>query len=246
MSLSRERCLPNFLGIGAQKCGTTTLHQILNLQEKIFLPREKELHYFTKYYDKPLSWYNEFFKAGRDKEVKGEITPYYLYHESAAQRIAKDLPNVKLIILLRNPIERTISQYNHSRRLGYEQLNIEEALQKESQRLKSGGEYSHQKHSYLSRSKYNLQIKRYEQYFNKNQILILKSENFFKLEAECLTSISNFLNIGQIQLPMNQIRANSNENITKNVDIRVREWIKEELREETKKLGRFNIYWDDI
>ena len=98
-----ESKLPSFLCVGAQKAGTTTLHSLLGLHPMIFLPPRKEVHYFSLHYKEGLEWYSNFFAMAKEKQLAGEITPYYLFHPYVAERIAQDLDEVRIIILLRDP-----------------------------------------------------------------------------------------------------------------------------------------------
>ena len=77
----------------------------------IFLPSRKEVHYFSLHYNKGLKWYEEFFSLANASQIRGEITPYYLFHPYAAERIAHDLGIIRIIILLRDPFHRTLSLF---------------------------------------------------------------------------------------------------------------------------------------
>jgi len=106
--------LPDFIIIGAMKSGTTTLHNILRQHSQIFLPPEKEIHYFDidKNYTKGLDYYASFFNDAKRYQLIGEITPRYIWNSQIAQRIAKDLgTKTKLIAILRNPADRAFSHY---------------------------------------------------------------------------------------------------------------------------------------
>ena len=147
------------------------------------------------------------------------MTPYYLFHPLAAERIAIALPKVKLIVLLRDPVERTLSQYFHSKRLGLEPLDLEEALEAESKRLcdaevalKRGEAHtSHQQHSYLSRSRYEQQLFRFEKLFPLNQLLALRSENLFKHPQVVWEQVLEFLELDTYPLPRSISRYSGGE-----------------------------------
>lgn len=196
---------PHFLGIGAQKAGTTTLFKLLASHAEISVPRKKEVHYFTLNYCRGIDWYSGCFdwsdSVGR---LRGEVTPYYLYHPFALERIRRDLPGVKLLVLLRDPVERCLSQYFHSFRLGLETLPLAQALDAESVRLAScldvlraadGVHRSHQEHSYLSRSRYDEQLIRLKSLFPDHQLLIRRSEDFFAEPRRLLRDVAEFLGI---------------------------------------------------
>ena len=188
------RPLPHFLVIGTQKGGTTTLHHLLSRHPGIFLPEVKEVHYFSQHFYQSHQWYADHYQLAKPGQIRGDITPFYLFHKAVPERIRSALPNVKLIALLRDPVERTLSQYFHARRHGYENLDLLPALKAEEQRL-SGAEsvvttadgfhYSYQKHSYVSRSRYEVQLQRYQKYFSKHQLLVLRSEDLFARTDAC-------------------------------------------------------------
>ena len=179
--------LPEFLGVGTQKGGTTYLYELLKRHPQVFLAEPKEQHFFSLHWQRGVDWYRKQFASAAESQICGEITPYYLFHPEAPERIQSLLPNVKLIVLLRDPVERALSQYFHSRRLGLDHLDLEEAFAAEAGRLHNSAEVlqqglshiSHQQHSYLSRSRYEEQLQRFEAYFATDQILILKSEDLF-------------------------------------------------------------------
>ena len=101
--------LPDFLGVGVQKGGTTTLQKLLEQHPGAFLPAAKELHYFSLHYARGESWYRQQFAAASPGQRNGEITPYYLFHPEASKRIQSLLPQVRLVVLLRDPVQRTLS-----------------------------------------------------------------------------------------------------------------------------------------
>ena len=103
--------LPNFLGIGVQRSATTWLYKCLKEHPHIFLPDKKELHFFDKNFDKGLDWYKSFFERVTHEIAIGEITPDYLYNYKALERMASILPKAKLIVSLRNPVDRAYSAY---------------------------------------------------------------------------------------------------------------------------------------
>ena len=107
------RSKPDFIIIGVQKGGTTSLFNYLSQHPQISLSRVKEVHYFDVGYQFGVEWYQQFFPLEKDRHGKlvGEASPYYIFHPLAAQRIKQDLPSIKIIILLRNPIVRAYSNF---------------------------------------------------------------------------------------------------------------------------------------
>jgi hypothetical protein len=186
MATARKRALPDFLIIGAIKGGTTFLRTLLSEHPQIRMPAG-EIDYFNREYNYKRGelWYRSHFPL-RNKvavgELVGEKTPTYLFSIDAAERIQKDLPNVKLICLLRNPTDRAISHYFMEVRKG-DRSNTE-ALLDERRVYKKGGLYLDQ-------------LKRYETYLKKNQLLILSSEEFFANPEKILKQVFNFLGVGE-------------------------------------------------
>ena len=186
---------PHFLGVGTQKGGTTTLYQLLKPHPEIYLPDNKEIHFFTKHYEQGECWYREQFSNAPAGCLRGEITPYYLFHEAVPERIRALRPEMKIIALLRHPVERTLSQYFHSCRWNLEPLSLEDALAAEGDRLASGHARSHQEHSYLARSRYDQQLPRYFERFGRERVLVLRSEDLFDGDPEVLRALERFLAI---------------------------------------------------
>ncbi len=220
--LRAKEPLPHFLVIGTQKGGTTSLHKLLSQHPNIFLPECKEVQYFTLHADKPISWYAKQFNSAKPGQLRGDISPYYMFHPEAPRRIKQLLPKVRLIALLRDPVERTLSQYFHARRHGFEELELEAALEAEPQRLASGDPYSLQKHSYLSRSSYLEQLDRYEALFPSKRLLVLKSEDLFSNTAVVWGEIQQFLKLPAIALPMVLPKANAGRGEASELDPVVR------------------------
>ena len=201
--------LPDFLGVGTQKGGTTYLYELLKRHPQVFLAEPKEQHFFSLHWQRGVDWYRKQFASAAESQICGEITPYYLFHPEAPARIQSLLPNVKLIVLLRDPVERALSQYFHSRRLGLDHLDLEEAFAAEASRLRNSTEtlkqglphLSHQQHSYLSRSRYEEQLMRFDYYFASDQILLLKSEDLFLKTELIWGKIMDFLGLNPAICP---------------------------------------------
>lgn len=200
----RQCRLPDFLCIGAQKAGTSTLHVMLMAHPQVFVPRRKELHYFTLHSGRSIDWYSSFYHDARDLQESGEVTPYYLFHPAAAARIRRLLPHVRLILLLRDPVERALSGYFHSVRRGEEKLDIESAFEREETRLEGAEErlmqvgarhLAHQLYSYTSRSRYDRQISVYRSLFPSDRMLLVRSEDLVGNTAQTWPAIQRFLGV---------------------------------------------------
>lgn len=243
--LKRTR-LPHFLVLGTQKGGTTSLQRIMENHLGLFMPECKEVQYFTLNNDKPVSWYADHYKNAGWKQKRGDITPFYLFHPKAAERIYKVIPKAKLIVLLRDPVDRTISQYFHAKRLGFETLTLSEALDAEEKRLTEGGSFSFQKHSYVARSRYLEQLDRYESLFAKDKILVIKSEDLFYKSNQTWELIQRFLEIERIPLPMKLPKENSGKGEAGEINTQIRNRLEKEFKK--TKAGvkeRYGLTWSD-
>lgn len=203
---SSIRPLPNFIIIGAQKAGTTSLFAYITNHPAVAKSSKKEVRFFDVNFSKGVRWYRHHFPlnaALKEGIIAGEATPGYLYHPHAAKRIASIVPEAKLIVILRNPVDRAISQYWHEIRHGAENLSMQEAFKKEKERLDGERDYgyAHVHFSYLDRGIYITQIARYLNYFDRNQIHILKSEDLFRNTQAVFDKVAKFLKITSYKLP---------------------------------------------
>ena len=211
----RERSLPDFLIIGAQKSGTTFLMSALSGSPNVVHPFLKEVHYFDINYRKGERWYRALFPSQRElaaseaqtgfRPVTGEASPLYMYHPHTAERAHKLAPELKIIAVLRDPTDRAISHYYHSRAWGFEKLPIDEAFAAEESRLapeKMRVQQDPNYHSrplgmfsYVDRGHYVRQLKVWEGYFGKDQMLILDSRQLFSEPQATLDQVCKFLDI---------------------------------------------------
>lgn len=176
--------LPDFLGIGAQRCGTTWLDAQLRRHPAIYLPRDrKELHFFDTHYSKGLDWYRGFFQDAGPQARIGEITPRYLYSPLAADRIARHLPKARLIAILRNPADRAYSQYGLLISQGMRAASFEAVIE------------AHPDLYY--RGLYASQISRFTCAFPREQLLILIFEELMKAPLAGLAEVCRFLELDE-------------------------------------------------
>src|SRR5947208_1771215 len=147
------RADPNFIIIGAQRGGTTSLQAWLGSHDEVVRARGKELHYFDLYYERGRGWYREHFpyRFRLHGRLTGEATPSLLYYPPAVERVARDLPKVKLVALLRNPADRAWSHWWLVRSKGEEPLEFADAIASEAERLENGGVYEQFRYSYTAR-----------------------------------------------------------------------------------------------
>jgi hypothetical protein len=212
----RSRALPTFLIIGAQKAGTTALFLYLSGHPSVRPPIEKEIGYFSTLYGNGLSWYRAHFplrprtwfdQARGIPFATGEATPYYLFHPRTPRRVAACLPDAKLIVLLRNPVDRAYSHHQHRLRLGIEHLPFEEALAAEEGRiagerermLRDDGYESRafNEFSYKARGRYAEQLAEWLKHFRREQLLVLVSERLFDDPERHFARVLEFLELPQ-------------------------------------------------
>lgn len=207
-----RRTLPDYLVIGVQKGGTTSLHHYLEENRRVIPAFKKEVKFFDCNFGNGLSWYrshfpfkNQMVTADGKRALTGEASPYYIYHPAAPSRTAQTLPSAKLILLLRDPVERAYSHYQHNVRTGREDLSFEAALEMEPERLDGEVEriladpnyplFKHMHYSYLDKGIYLPQIQRWLAVFPKENLLILKSEDFYRDPAGVLEEVTTFLGL---------------------------------------------------
>lgn len=214
------RMMPNFIIIGTQKGGTTSLFKYLIQHPNILPPTKKEVHFFDfNFNNNPqgIRRYRSHFPLNtsllpgtKNNFITGEATPYYMFHPHAAKRIAQILPQVKLIVLLRNPVDRAYSHYSMQVQKGRENLSFAEAISQEKERLGSELEKMNEndnynssiysKYSYLSRGIYINQLRTWFQLFYREQFLIIKSEDFFQETSRIYNEILDFLHLPTYKL----------------------------------------------
>ena len=210
------RMLPRFLIVGAQRCGTTSMYRALS-QHPIVLKAvlHKGVHYFDTGYDHGIGWYQAHFPlraharwVGRATEAAPmtfESSPYYMFHPLAAERISHDLPDVKLLVLVRDPVERAYSGHAHELSRGYETEPFERALELEAGRLEGEAErlvadpayvsHSHQHHSYRARGQYIEQLERLERLVGRERIHVVDSSAFWADPEPAYGAVLDFLEL---------------------------------------------------
>lgn len=199
--------LPNFLVVGAQKAGTTSLHHYLQAHPDIYLPAQKETKFFVheKYYRRGIEFYEaEYFSARNSEHAVGEVDPDYLYYEGALPRIAHDLDpaRLKLVFIFRNPVERAFSHYLMTYRRGQEPLTFEEAIEAEPVRI-TEGHMENLRYSYVIRGYYMRQVERILEKIDRSRMLFLLSEELEANPLECLRNVYAFLGVANDFLPSN-------------------------------------------
>jgi hypothetical protein len=201
-----QQRLPGFVIAGAQKCGTSSLHHSLKLHENIFMSEPKEINFFhiDANYEKGLAWYSSFFKDWKTEKIAGESSPDYFCHRVVPQRLARALPHAKIIVILRNPVDRTYSAYWHAVRYGYETLSFEKALAAEPERCLSRN--SSTDNLYVGRGMYAEQLRRFLSHFDRSQLMVVISEEYFGNPEFTLIQVANFLGVEPHQAFLDKAR----------------------------------------
>ena len=219
-----NRKLPHTLIIGAQKSGTSSLFNYLNRHSREFVePWRKEIHYFDHHYQKSRAWYKAHFpKRDEGKTVTGEATPYYIFHPDVPRRVYKLIPDVRLIVILRDPLKRAWSHYNFQNRTNRSRasndLSFREAIAKEADILAGEHEklvqdpgyysYKHQYYSYISRGIYHRQLSRWLQYFSRDQLYVTFFQDFFDDPQHELPKLIDFLDLTMTEEPVENRQLN--------------------------------------
>lgn len=217
--LEGPHCLPNLMIIGAQKSGTSSLHHYIKQSKYILGSKPKELHYFDRHYALGLNWYKYHFPRLQKFKDSGakyvfESTPNYLFEEACLPRIKRDVPDCKFIIILRNPVDRFISNYQHQKRRQKEHRSIDEVIEFAINNFSKNADDSSSK--YLRRGIYVDQILRWESVFSKEKILVLDSEVFFSNPMSSWRQIASFLDIPADE-NLNKVWRNSGHNNDTNI-----------------------------
>lgn len=192
--------LVNFIICGTQKGGTSALDAYLREHPEICMAEKKEVHFFDNenfFRDKTpdYSWYHTLFTPRTTDKLIGEATPIYMYWYDAPRRIWEYNPNMKLIVVLRNPIERAYSNWNMERSRNADKLSFWDAIQNEQERCREALPYQHIYYSYIGRGFYLEQLRRLWLYFSKERVLILRNEYLKNQPHEALRDVCDFLEV---------------------------------------------------
>jgi hypothetical protein len=195
-----EAILPNFIIIGAPRSGTTWMHENLREHPDVFMPREKELHFFDRHYEEGTDYYRPYFNNVNAEKAIGEATPAYMYKPEVCRRIKDQLPQAKLIVSLRNPIDRIYSRYWNA--LGKyaenEGLSFEQKISKKTQFVSEGFYYDH--------------LTRFYDEFPEDQLLVLLFDDLKSDPNGFLTRICEFLDVSpDFSAPWSSAKINAAE-----------------------------------
>jgi hypothetical protein len=201
--------LPNFVVIGAPKCGTTSLYYYLGRHPDVYLPRRKELHYFSSEQMVRLVGgpgdayivsmicrtrkdYESFYSGVQDERAIGDISPSYFYFPEASERIRDELGSPRIVVLVRDPIEKAFSQYMHLIRDNRETLEFFDALKAEGQRIAEGWAALWR---YAESSIYTPRIQKYLDVFGEDRVRIIRFEELTSSRHATLEELFRFLEV---------------------------------------------------
>ncbi len=247
------RKLPDYLIIGASRCGTTSLFEYLMKHPSVEYPTTKQVHYFDKHYHFGKNWYKIHFPLKWKKGISGDATPYYLNSPHAPKRVHDLIPSVKIIVMCRNPVDRAYSQYYLEFHGKNETLSFEDAIEKEDERVKDEYErmvtdphfYSKKYHtfSYVDSGKYEKHLQKWLDYFPKSQFLFIQSEDFYKSPSTIFSQTLQFLNLPKYNLPEYKIfRAEKYSNMDHKLRTKLEDYFKPYNEKFYKLIGK-NCNW---
>ena len=211
---------PDFVIIGAQKAGTTSLYNFIIRHPTIAPASRKEIDYFSMRYYLGELWYRSnfptnlsrrrFYKKTGQKLLSGEASPSYLFYPRVSSRMREDLPDAKLIVILRNPVDRAYSHYQHTLRQNNETLSFEKAIELEEKRCVGEREQmikdpdfvsnDYRRYSYLSIGVYADHLENWFKHYDRKRFLILTTEDLRKNPQQILKQVFDFLEVPFVQV----------------------------------------------
>jgi hypothetical protein len=255
------RILPTFQVVGAQRSGSSSLYEYLVAHPLVGRAVVEEVHYFDNNFHRGVEWYRGHFptrlrtdvtrrRYGRPM-IAGEATPYYMAHPLAPERLARTLPASRVIVVLRDPVDRAYSHYQHEVALGAETLSFDDALALEHERL-AGEEdrmradpryysYAHQQYSYVTRGRYAEQLERLWGLFPREQVLVIHSKDLSRDTDATYRRV-----LGFVGLPPHSLRAYPRVSARsyEPMDPAVRAGLRETFREPNARL--FELLGEDL
>lgn len=211
----------DFIVVGVQKAGTTALYFYLRDHPQICMAKVKEVHFFDRDDLFGCGWkrvkslreliYHSYFPSVGKGCLVGEATPSYMYHPMAIPRIWEYNPKIKLLAVLRNPIERAYSHWNMERQRGKETLPFLSAIEKENERLRKALPRPNLAYSYLDRGFYTEQIRRLWRFFCQEQVLFIKHDDLLNRPNEVMNTVFDFLGVERRSVAMRIVHSRSYE-----------------------------------
>lgn len=251
LATAERRMLPSFLIVGAQRAGTTSLYRYLAHHPDVASVRlgGKGVHWFDMHRDRDLRWYRSHFPLARPgtRTITGEGSPYYLFHPTALDDIRRELPEVKVVAILRDPVVRAHSHWAHETARGFETLSFGAALEAEERRLageedriradRSYLSFAHQHHSYVARGLYADQVDRLHATFPDGHVLVLPSQELFERPGDAYARTLRFLGLSPYGTTYDRYNARSYPAMDPGVLRMLRERFEDSDRRIVERLG---------
>src|SRR6266480_323965 len=225
----------DFVLAGAQKSGTTALHYFLSRHPDIAMGDQQEIHFFDN--DRMFVSHVDYEELHKHypllvpSTITSDCTPSYIYHEPAAERLWKYNPQIKLLIILRNPVERAFAHWNMQRFKGREPLDFFDAIKEEKTRIAGAPPIEARRFAYVDRGFYAEQLERIFKFFPREQVKVVKFEEFENKQRETLASIFSFLGVE----PLRSVRSKDRNVVPYE---RVMNW--------EERIFLYNLFADDI
>jgi len=248
-----KREMPSYFIVGTKRGGTTSLSHYIHQHPGVLRPLvEKGCRYFDVNYSRGWDWFVQNMPSARDADraerdtgvrpLVGESSPYYAFHPDAPERIASDFPTARLIFIIRDPVLRAWSHYNYERSLGFEPLEIRDALDAEPERLAvsdpEARAHSHRHHTYLARGLYAEQIEHMQRTFTPEQLLVIRSESLFEDPDVTMARVHAHLGLAPYAGNYRTVKkANSYEAIPEDIRTRLSEYYTEPNKRLSALLG---------
>lgn len=192
---------PAFIGIGVMKCGTTALERYLSQHPNIFPTARKEIDFWSWKYPRGLDWYLAHFpELPDDTYLSGDISPTYFQHRQAPERLAATYPDIKLVVMLRDPVDRTLSHYHHACRHHVETRPLLDALRSHRQQLDRGENHPDKLNNYFASSLYAPALQRWLHHFPRHQLHLIFSHDLFESPQPTLDRLYDFLGLPRVPL----------------------------------------------
>jgi tetratricopeptide (TPR) repeat protein len=231
---------PKFIIIGSQRCGTTSLYTYLAEHPQILTPIKKEMDFFSWHFQRGIDWYLAHFPPMPQggEFVTGEASPSYFDFREAPERLYSACPEAKLIVLLRNPVDRAISHFYRLKGLNWESRSLDRAISDEIERLNQNPEYiiGPEPGNYLARGRYIEFIKNWLAFFPREQLLVLQSEDLYAGAADTVEQVLEFLDLPEYQLSEYQ---NANPGSYQRVNESVRELLSDYFKPYNQELEEY-------
>lgn len=249
-----KRVLPDVMLAGVQRSGTTALFEALYRLPNVERPRRgKGSHFFSYNYYRGWEWFqSQFPTEAWAKRVENKVgtpmfsfdaCPYYLFHPFAVERMAQALPDVKVMVMLRDPVRRAESHFHHSVSHGHEDLDFRDALAREDERMTgeigrmerdwSYWSHSHEHHSYFAKGVYVEQLERLFRFYDRDQVMVIQSEAFYRDSNAVLADVTDWLGLQTVTLDQ---RDDRNGHEYKKMDEDMRSHLIELYREPNERL----------